>query len=189
MKISVCAIVAALSLGVAATAYGQESSEPPRQSTIPAEATYEDGMEAYLDSDYPTALSILQPLADQGDARAQYRIGMSYKDGKGVTPDDVEAAYWFGKAAVQGLRNAQTELGVAYATGSGVEQDSLRAYMWFTLSLPVMRRGRSNRAQQAARLRVLRMRENFIPNPAPQLIEEAQAMVERCRQSNYQDCD
>ena len=38
--------------------------------------------------------------AEQGDAAAQYNIGICYKRGLGVAADQVEAVKWFRKAAV-----------------------------------------------------------------------------------------
>ena len=40
--------------------------------------------------------------AEQGDAEAQYNLGVMYREGMGVTEDDVQAIYWFTKAAEQG---------------------------------------------------------------------------------------
>ena len=41
--------------------------------------------------------------ADQGDAPAQYNLGVRYDNGKGVPQDLAEAALWFGLAAEQGI--------------------------------------------------------------------------------------
>jgi TPR repeat protein len=41
------------------------------------DATYERG-------DYATALRLFCPLADQGDADAQYNLGVMYDEGRGV---------------------------------------------------------------------------------------------------------
>ena len=49
--------------------------------------------------------------AEQGDAEAQYNLGVSYYNGEGVAQDYAEAAYWFHKAAEQG--NAYGQYGLA----------------------------------------------------------------------------
>lgn len=47
-----------------------------------------------------------------GDALAQYNLGWMYANGRGVTRDDVTAAYFFQAAAEQGLPQAQRMLNV-----------------------------------------------------------------------------
>ena len=59
---------------------------------------FQDGEDAYSRRDYATALKKSHPLADQGHAGAQYRLGVMYTFGQGVEQDDVEAGKWFQKA-------------------------------------------------------------------------------------------
>ena len=40
--------------------------------------------------------------ADQGNANAQYNLGVMYENGEGVAKDDKQAVYWYRKAADQG---------------------------------------------------------------------------------------
>jgi len=58
--------------------------------------------------------------AEQGDAIAQYNLGVMYSTGQGVPEDDVEAVAWWRKAADQGQASAQHFLGVSYVSGQGV---------------------------------------------------------------------
>lgn len=44
--------------------------------------------------------------ADQGDADAQYNLGIRYADGKGVSQDYIEAHKWFSLATVGGEERA-----------------------------------------------------------------------------------
>ena len=74
----------------------------------PACTDYEAGKEAYDRGDYATALTKFRPLAQQGDARAQYNLGVMYYRGYGVTKDDVLAHLWLNLAAVRGLEPART---------------------------------------------------------------------------------
>ena len=53
----------------------------------PAWADFEAGMEAYKGSEYATALREWRPLAEQGDANAQFNLGMLYTKGQGVPQD------------------------------------------------------------------------------------------------------
>ena len=44
--------------------------------------------------------------AEQGDARAQYNLGLMYMNGQGVEPNLVLAYYWVSLSAAQGNGNA-----------------------------------------------------------------------------------
>ena len=90
-----------------------------------------EGIEAIRKGDFVTASRELRPLAERGDAEAQYRLGWMYEFGKGVAADMAQALVWFRKAAAQGNALAQVELGVLYATGEGVVQDDAQAVAWF----------------------------------------------------------
>ena len=43
--------------------------------------------------------------AAQGDAQAQYCLGLCYEQGKGVAADSALAVQWFAKASAQGINN------------------------------------------------------------------------------------
>jgi TPR repeat protein len=58
--------------------------------------------------DYATALRLIRPLADQGDANAQYILGVFYNNGLGVPQDYVRAYMWLNLAATQGRERAAT---------------------------------------------------------------------------------
>ncbi len=98
----------------------------------------EDGVVAYDRGDYATALRLLRPLAEKGNADAQYKLGQIYDSGDGATKDTVEAAKWFAeamkqyrKAAAQGDAKAKEKLGDMYVVGAGVPQDSTEASKWY----------------------------------------------------------
>jgi len=91
----------------------------------------EDGTVAYQEKDYLKAIQLWRPLAQAGDAAAQYRLGVMYAEGRGVAPNDAEAALWFERAAEQGEPMAQYNLGASYAEGSGVRKDMAAAAKWF----------------------------------------------------------
>ena len=52
--------------------------------------------------------------AEQGDATAQFNLGVMYDNGEGVPKDAAEAVRWFRLAAEQGYAAAQLNLGVMY---------------------------------------------------------------------------
>src|SRR5439155_255679 len=69
--------------------------------------------------------------AEQGDAKAQFRLGYIYYQGKGVPQDYAEAVRWYRKAADQGDAKAQSDLGYMYYQGKGVPQDYREATRWY----------------------------------------------------------
>lgn len=81
------------------------------------------------------AFADLEKLADQGDADAQWQLGVRYHNGEEVPRDDAEAVAWFFRAAEQGHALAQATLGAYYWAGRGVPQDLSKAYFWSTLAL------------------------------------------------------
>ena len=81
--------------------------------------------------EYATALRRLSPLAEEGDARAQFDIGFMHAYGWGVPSNPAEAITWYRKAADQGLQIAQHFLGIAYVNGEGVRPDDAEAARWF----------------------------------------------------------
>ncbi|MDH3738337.1 MAG: divergent polysaccharide deacetylase family protein [Alphaproteobacteria bacterium] len=76
----------------------------------------------------------LRLLAHRGDATAQYKLGLRYKDGRGVGVNHEQSAKWFRLAAEQGENEAQNSLAWAYATGKGVSQNYIEAYKWSMLA-------------------------------------------------------
>jgi hypothetical protein len=73
----------------------------------------------------------LQQRAEAGDAQAQFELGRTYEDGKGVPQDDEKAAEWFHKSAEQGNAQAQNSLGVMFALGRGVQRNKEEAVQWY----------------------------------------------------------
>jgi TPR repeat protein len=94
-------------------------------------AGFEEGVHAYKSGDYTTAFREWLPLAQQGDAGAQFLLGALYAQGQGVPQDYGQAVQWFRRAAEQGHVAAQYNLGVRYHEGRGVPQDSPQAAAWF----------------------------------------------------------
>jgi TPR repeat protein len=91
-------------------------------------------MDANSRGDYATALHEWRPLSEQGDALAQYNLGVLYRKGRGVQQDDVQARQWYAKAAAQGHAKAQFNLGTLYFNGEGVPKDYQQALRWFRLA-------------------------------------------------------
>jgi uncharacterized protein len=94
-------------------------------------AELEDAVAAAHAGDYAIALRRLTPLAEKGDARAQFDIGFMHAYGWGMQRNPAEAITWYRKAADQGLQIAQHFLGLAYENGEGVRPDDAEAARWF----------------------------------------------------------
>ncbi len=71
--------------------------------TPAAAQDFDAGWEAYVRGDYDDALRVFRVWADQGDADAQYSLGVMYDLGQGVAQDDAEAVKWYRAAAEQGV--------------------------------------------------------------------------------------
>ena len=79
-------------------------------------------------------LEDLRARAEQGDASAQFILGVRYANGEGIPEDDREAVRWYRLAAEQGNTSAQSNLGTMYATGRGVPEDDREAVRWYRLA-------------------------------------------------------
>lgn len=96
-------------------------------------ADFAAGLHAYQKGDYSAAAQQWLPLAEKGDSRAQFNVGLLYVDGQGVTQDYGQAAKWFERAAEQGYGKAQLNLGAMYGVGKGVKRDYVQAYKWLNV--------------------------------------------------------
>ena len=94
-------------------------------------ADFQAGLAAYNQGDYATALKEWRPLAEQGNAPAQFTLGVLYENGQDVPQDDGEAVRWYRLAAEQGHAAAQNNLGGMYLKGRGVPQDYGAAVRWY----------------------------------------------------------
>ncbi|MHB0775353.1 tetratricopeptide repeat protein [Halomonas sp. WWR20] len=81
---------------------------------------FENGFIAATFGDWATAHRLWQPLAEEGDARAQYHLGILYDDGKGVRRDHQKALGWYYKAAQQCHAGAQRNLELLMAESPSV---------------------------------------------------------------------
>ena len=109
----------------------------------------EDANTAIKNGDFKKAFELLQPLAEEGNAEAQFLLGSLYINGQGVEKDDTEGLSWIMKAARQeydqarlsafsiysglaglGDAGAMYNLGYMYLNGWGGEQDTDAGMTW-----------------------------------------------------------
>ncbi len=182
-------------------------------ATAPAfSADLDEGWDAYDNGDYRTALRELQPLAEQGDAIAQYFLGVMYKNGQGVPQDYKEAVKWYTLSAEQGDTDAQNNLGFMYGKGLGVVQDYKEAVKWHKLSaeqghskgqnnLGAMYEAGHGVSQDYVRAHmwynvsasngnetVIKNRDSLAELMTPAQIEKAQGLARACVEKDYKGC-
>ena len=80
-----------------------------------------------------TEIEQLRLAAEQGDANAQYNLGLTYYNGEGVPQNYQEAVKWYCLAAEQGNADAQFGLGM-HAFDKAVPQDYVQAHKWINLA-------------------------------------------------------
>ncbi|MBI1424555.1 MAG: sel1 repeat family protein [Gammaproteobacteria bacterium] len=94
----------------------------------------EEGHAAFDAKHYQQAYTLWKPLAEQGNADAQYNLGLLYMNGHGVKKDDRMALMWFTRAGQQGLADAQYNAGVMFYLGKGVYPSYITAVKWWRLA-------------------------------------------------------
>ena len=92
------------------------------------------GFTAYNKGDFVSAREVWLPLAKNGDAEAQYNLGVMFARGEALAKSDVEAVKWWRRAAQQGHAASMHNLGFMNATGRGLPVDFEKAYMWYGLA-------------------------------------------------------
>jgi TPR repeat protein len=68
-------------------------------------------------------LEKLRPIAESGNANAQYQLGFRYYLGDSGAQDYTAAATWYQKAADQGHVEAAYKLSKLFASGTGIDQN------------------------------------------------------------------
>jgi uncharacterized protein len=142
-----------------------------------AAQNYQKGLEAAQRGDFVTALREWTPLAEQGDAAAQWGLGVVFEHGKGIPKDYAEAMKWYLMAAEQGYTLAMLNLSNMYAGGYGVGQDYVRSHMWANLA--------ATHGQQHA----TKNRDHIAKKMTPSQIAKAQRLARECTKRNYKRCD
>ena len=90
-----------------------------------------EALKAYQSGEYQKALEMWMLLAYEGDAEAQYRLGLMFLHGTGVVVSTQEAVYWLSRAAEQGEPRAQYLLGAIYLSGKGLTSNREHGLEWW----------------------------------------------------------
>ena len=93
---------------------------------------YADGFLAAHRGDYKVAYAKWRELAEQGDANAQFNLGLMYHSGLQVRFDEQKAVYWYRRAAEGGNQLAQEYMAVGYQEGwFGLPRDQAKSHFWY----------------------------------------------------------
>ncbi|HEV8552721.1 MAG TPA: tetratricopeptide repeat-containing serine protease family protein [Casimicrobiaceae bacterium] len=130
---SVLVFAGLLSVGVLLT--GCDKAPPSTNQQSVATEAPEKQVEDLSMFDVRTAVPIdaewYQKAATQGNADAQFNLGVMYANGEGVSKDAAKAVEWYQKAATQGDADAQLNLGAMYLRGEGVPKEVAKAVEWY----------------------------------------------------------
>ena len=133
---------------------------------------------AFAKKQYAAAIKLFRPLAEKGNAIAQYKVAVMHRMGLGVPKSEKEARKWSRLAAKQGNPQAQTLLGSLYYKASGEESpDTVRAYMWYEVAAA---QGNAEARKDLALL---------TKELSPQQVTEAREKAQKCKSSGYEQCD
>jgi TPR repeat protein len=181
MWVILIAVVLALTNVTVATAVESSSGQSKKSGSSSIPLAGEEPYAALQRGDYRLAAGLFYPLAERGDARAQYNLGLLYASGLGVTHDYQTALKWYRQAAQQGHAGAQGELGQMYAKGDGLPQDAVRAHMWYSVAAASMSSG--------SQKEMIRERDRIESRMTPEQIAKAQQMAEQCQESKFKKCN
>ena len=131
-----------------------------------------EGAAAYEAGNYEEAAQIWQPLAEEGDRKAQFNLGLLHETGRGVAQNLSAAVAWYERAARQGVTQAQLNLAALHQTGRGVTQDPTEALYWLEVAARLGEGAARNQASDAA------------TELAP-LLEDGEAEAARARASAF----
>jgi len=96
---------------------------------------FEAGQQAFDDGEYDVAMDHWMPLAEDGDAQAQFGVGYLYEEALGVPLDYKEAIHWYRLAAESGHASSQLNLGIIYMVDhDGMPHDLNRSADWFRMA-------------------------------------------------------
>ena len=96
-----------------------------------AQASLSKGLDAAQAGDFIAAYELWLPMAKQGDANAQFYLGLLHSRQLIDQASQEQAVKWYLLAANNDHVNAQFNLGIKYDKGLGVEQSATEAFSWY----------------------------------------------------------
>lgn len=92
--------------------------------------TLASGIAAFEAKEFRRSLQLLQPLAENGEPEAQFRLAIQYQAGLGVVQNPLQAYHWMREAADQNHGLALHGLAIMYLYGECVGKDEREAATW-----------------------------------------------------------
>jgi hypothetical protein len=148
---SLIAIIA-LNLSVITGPAAAQSGETNKEQQIKSQLWSADA--AFQAGNYTASMLLVRPLAENGVAEAQHKLGILYLQGRGVQQDPAQAREWLLKAAAQRYPEALHSLGVIYGHGEGVDPDLVESLKWFILARETWEKDPDSPSRKASLLRV-----------------------------------
>jgi len=106
-----------------------------------AKSTSDKADEAYARKEYKEAFRLFTEAAQKGDAKAEYFLGVMYRDGEGMEQDYGETIEWFRKAAEHRFPLAYNDLAWVYATCKDARfRDGKKAVEWALKAADVLKK-------------------------------------------------
>lgn len=149
-------------------------------ATVAEADSYDEAEFAYDRGNYTRAARLFRPLAEQGIASAQFKLGLMHSKAWGVPQNYRTALRWFHMAAEQGHAGAQYNLGLLYERGRGVRRDFVRAHMWYNVAAAMLSGDEAKTA--------LKRRDLVASLITAEQIKEAREMARRCQRSQFKEC-
>ena len=92
-------------------------------------------VDAFNKGNYQFSFDIFKPLAEEGNAKAQFYLGFLYRIGQAVNQDYDQAYRWYLLSANQGSAEAQYKIGLLmYYKGQVVKKNFQKAFDWYSLA-------------------------------------------------------
>jgi hypothetical protein len=117
-----------------------------------ADESYNAGVDAWRNKDYPEAAKHWSRAVLSGDVEAMNNLAYLYFNGLGMKPRISDAIRLWRVAAFAGQSEAQWHLGTAYEDGKGIEKEPVKAYAWYRCAVESARKkkGSDNSGTEAA---------------------------------------
>jgi hypothetical protein len=125
------ALVILLSLPAAQSNAVARDAANQSQTSDANQPDYNAGQSAYAAGRFVEALRIWRPLAESGDPRAAFGLGLLYDLGEGVGQDAAAAYVWYRTAAEAGVGPAEFNIAVMCDSGVGTARNAAEAAVWY----------------------------------------------------------
>jgi Sel1 repeat len=131
LSAALLALVILLSLPAAQTSAVARDTADRSQTSDANQPDYNAGQSAYATGRFVEALRIWRPLAESGDPRAAFGLGLLYDLGEGVGQDAAAAYVWYRTAAEAGVVAAEFNIAVMCDSGVGTARNAAEAAVWY----------------------------------------------------------